>query len=80
MARKIAEGTLPCLLCGEAFRSPHALTQHLDCEHENWVDVVMRRLGLSCPTEYPIQEYRLALAEAFATFLELSAESSRFSA
>jgi hypothetical protein len=80
MARKATSGALPCLLCGRGFRTPHALTTHLDYEHADWVDTVMRRLGLSCPAEYPIQEYRLALAEAFATFAELSTDSWRFSA
>ncbi len=80
MAQKTVHGSLPCLLCGKSFRTSYSLTTHLDCEHENWVDIVMRRLGLSCPAEYPIQEYRLALAEAFATFADLSPDSWRFSA
>jgi len=80
MAQNPTRGPLPCLLCGKGFRTTRALTTHLDYEHENWVDIVMRRLGLSCPREYPIQEYRLALAEAFATFSELSPDSWRSSA
>lgn len=66
MAQKNGHSSLPCLFCGRAFRTARSLTTHLDFEHETWVDVVMSRLGLPCPTEYPIQEYRRALAESFA--------------
>ena len=64
MAQKPVNDSLPCLFCGKAFRSVRALTTHLDIDHESWIDAVMTRLGLSCPERYPIEEYRLALAEA----------------
>jgi len=64
MAQQPGPGTLPCLFCGEAFRSLRALTVHLDGSHETWVHQVMTRLGLASPTVYPVEEYREALAEA----------------
>ncbi len=45
-------------------RGLRALTMHLDIDHESWIDAVMTRLGLACPAQYPIEEYRLAIAQA----------------
>jgi hypothetical protein len=63
--RPTPTGSLPCLFCGAAFGNSLLLTMHLDMTHERWVDIVMQRLGLPSPGEYPIDEYRRALAEAF---------------
>ena len=65
MARRPSPGTLPCLYCGELFPDSGALTTHLDVAHENWVKSVLTELGLSCSDQYPVEEYRRALAEAF---------------
>lgn len=64
MARKPGPGALPCSFCGKGFRSLRDLTTHLDTSHETWVHLVMSRIGLPAPDEYPIEEYRRALAEA----------------
>jgi hypothetical protein len=66
MAHKPLVGQLPCLFCNRTFHGADALTVHLDTEHQDWVDVVLERLGLPSPAKYPIVEYRRALAEAFA--------------
>lgn len=66
MAHKPLPGRLPCLFCGRTYRDSGTLTVHLDSTHGNWVDVVLERLGLPSPDKYPIDEYRRALAEAFA--------------
>ena len=67
MAHRPSPGTLPCLFCGQAFRDSHLLTTHLDLSHDKWVEAVMVRLGLPSPPQYPIEEYRRALAEALAS-------------
>ena len=66
MAHKPLVGRLPCQFCNRIFHGPDELTVHLDTAHQNWVDVVLERLGLPSPEKYPIVEYRRALAEAFA--------------
>lgn len=65
MAQKPLPGRMPCLFCGKTYRDSGTLTVHLDSRHQKWVDVVLERLGLPSPHQYPIQEYRRALAEAF---------------
>ncbi len=64
MAQKSAHGTLRCLFCGKPFRNLGTLTAHLDIGHRGWVCRVMSRIGLPSTQEYPIFEYRRALAEA----------------
>jgi hypothetical protein len=66
MAQKPRSERLPCLFCGQTYASTAKLTAHLDTAHQNWVKVVLERLGLSSPAEYPVPEYRRALAKAFA--------------
>ena len=65
MAQQPLPGSLPCLFCGQAFANTRSLTTHLDITHANWVNSLLTRLGLNCPDEYPIEEYRRALVEAF---------------
>lgn len=65
MAQEAQPGKLPCLFCGKNYRDSGTLTVHLDAAHSQWVDVVLERLGLPSPPNYPIREYRRALAEAF---------------
>lgn len=55
---------MPCLFCGKGFRSLRGLTAHLDVHHATWVQMVMTRLGLVSPSQYPVEEYRQALAQA----------------
>ena len=64
MAQRPTADSLPCLFCGKGFRNLRSLTTHLDIDHEKWIDAVMTRMGLTSPAQYPIQEYRLALAQA----------------
>lgn len=65
MAQKPIPDRMPCLFCGRTYRDSGTLTLHLDSTHGNWVDVILERLGLPSPKQYPIREYRRALAEAF---------------
>lgn len=65
MAQKPLPGRLPCEFCGKTYRDAGTLTVHLDTAHQDWVDVVLERLGLPSPNRYPIEEYRRALAAAF---------------
>ena len=66
MAQTHSNGSLPCLFCGKLYRSAITLTQHLDVSHQGWVKTVLDRVGLSCPDDYPVEEYRRAVAQAFA--------------
>ena len=66
MAQTQTTGPLPCLFCGKLHRNAGSLTQHLDIAHQGWVQHVLDRVGLNSPPEYPIEEYRRAVAQAFA--------------
>jgi len=56
-----------CFFCDFIFTTVPKLVQHLDQEHEGWVEYWMERNGFHTPGSYPVMEYRYALAELMET-------------
>ena len=56
-----------CFFCDLSFTTVPRLVQHLDQEHEGWIDYYMERNGFGSPVGYPVMEYRYALAELMET-------------